>query len=169
MDIDYLKRQLALNRDRVASLAQGVPEDQARWKPDPETWSILEVVSHLADEEEFDFPVRLKMILEKSDKPWPEIDPQGWVSEREYNQGDLFETLNRYMRLRNEALAWLDNFDLVDWEMLYEAPFGEIKAGDMFVSWVTHDLLHLRQLVELQRFFLVKQAQPYRVDYAGDW
>ena len=168
MDIDY-KRQLALNRDRVACLAQGVPEDQARWKPDPETWSVLEVVSHLADEEEFDFPVRLKMILEKSDKSWPEIDPQGWVSEREYNQGDLFETLNRYMRLRNEALAWLDNFDLADWEMLYEAPFGEIKAGDMFVSWVTHDLLHLRQLVELQRFFLVKQAQPYRVDYAGDW
>ena len=169
MDIDYLKRQLALNRDRVACLAQGVPEDQARWKPDPETWSILEVVSHLADEEEFDFPVRLKMILEKSDKPWPEIDPQGWVSEREYNQGDLFETLNRYMRLRNEALAWLDNFDLADWEMVYEAPFGEIKAGDMFVSWVTHDLLHLRQLVGLQRFYLVKQAQPYRVDYAGDW
>lgn len=169
MDIDYLKRQLALNRDRVACLAQGVPEDQARWKPDPETWSILEVVSHLADEEEFDFPVRLKMILEKSDKSWPEIDPQGWVSEREYNQGDLFETLNRYMRLRNEALAWLDNSDLADWEMLYEAPFGEIKAGDMFVSWVTHDLLHLRQLVELQRFFLEKQAQPYRVDYAGDW
>ena len=49
MDFAYLKRQLAINRDRVAALARGVPEDQARWKPNEESWSILEVVSHLAD------------------------------------------------------------------------------------------------------------------------
>lgn len=169
MNTDFLRRQLALNRDRVAALAQGVPEDQARWKPDPETWSILEIVSHLADEEEYDFPVRLKMILEESDKPWSIIDPGGWVVEHEYNEGDLFETLKRYMKLRNEALAWLGSIDNPDWEITYEAPFGEVSAGDMFVSWVNHDLLHLRQLVEMQRDYLVDQAQPYRLDYAGDW
>ena len=169
MNVDFLRRQLALNRDRVAALAQGVPEDQARWKPDPETWSILEIVSHLADEEEFDFPVRLKMILEESDKPWPAIDPGGWVLEHKYNEGDLFETLKRYMTLRNEALAWLETAENPDWDKTYEAPFGEVTSGDMFVSWVTHDLLHLRQLVEMQRFYMVEQAQPYRLDYAGDW
>ena len=169
MNPDNLRRQLALNRDRVAALAQGVPEDQARWKPDPETWSILEVVCHLADEEEYDFPVRLKMILEESGKPWPAIDPAGWVSERKYNEGDLFETINRYLNLRNEALVWLDSIENPDWDMVYEAPFGEVTAGDMFVSWATHDLLHLRQLVELQRSYLVEEAKPYRMDYAGDW
>jgi hypothetical protein len=169
MERDFFRRQLALNRDRVAALAQGVPEEHARWKPDPESWSILEVVSHLADEEEFDFPVRLKMILEEADKPWPSIDPAGWVTERNYNEGDLFETLNRYMNLRNETLSWLDSLENPDWETSYEAPFGEITAGDMFVSWVTHDLLHLRQLIELQRQYLVEQAKPYRQEYAGDW
>lgn len=169
MDAVYLKRLLAINRDRVAALARGVPEDQARWKPNEESWSVLEVVSHLADEEEFDFPVRLKIILEDDEKIWPEIDPAGWVVERAYNQGDLYQSLNRYVNLRNEWLAWLDTLENPDWDALYEAPFGEIKAGDMFVSWVTHDLLHLRQLIELQRRYLEEQAKPYRMDYAGEW
>jgi len=169
MDEVYLKRQLALNRDRVAALARGISEDLAHWKPNQESWSVLEVICHLADEEEFDFPVRLQLILDKSDKAWPEIDPEGWVTERKYNEADLFETLNRYMGLRNEALAWLDSIENPDWDIVYEAPFGEITAGDMFVSWVTHDLMHLRQLIELQRFYLVEQAKPYHMDYAGDW
>jgi hypothetical protein len=169
MDVAILKRQLAINRDRVAALARGVPEDQARWKPTEESWSILEVVAHLADEEEFDFPVRLKIILEEADKTWPEINPGAWVVEREYNQGDLFESLNRYVKLRNEWLAWLDTLEDPDWDAAYEAPFGLITAGDMFASWVTHDLLHLRQLVELQRQYLEDQVKPYRMEYAGEW
>jgi hypothetical protein len=169
MDEVYLKRQLALNRDRVAALARGFSGDQARWKPNEESWSILEVICHLADEEEFDFPVRLQMILEKSEKTWPEIDPEGWVIDRKYNKLDLIENLSRYMDLRNEALNWLDSIEYPDWDIVHEAPFGEISAGELFVSWVTHDLLHLRQLIELQRFYLVEQAKPYRLDYAGDW
>lgn len=169
MDEVNLKRQLALNRDRVAALARGISEDQARWKPNEDSWSILEVICHLADEEEFDFPVRLQMILEKSEKAWPEIDSEGWVTERNYIELDLYETLSRYMDLRNEALVWLDSVENPDWDIVYEAPFGEISAGDMFVSWVGHDLVHLRQLIELQRFYLIEQAKPYNLDYAGDW
>ena len=169
MDEAYLKRQLAINRDRIAALARGIQEEQARWKPDPESWSILEVVNHLADEEEFDFSVRLKMILEKSEKPWPPIDPVEWVIEGQYNEQDLYESLTRYMTLRNANLDWLDSVKNPDWDTVFEAPFGEIKAGDMFVSWVTHDLMHLRQLVELQRLYLEERAKPFRLDYAGDW
>jgi hypothetical protein len=169
MDVPFLKRQLAINRDRVAALARGISEDQARWKPNPESWSILEVVTHLADEEEFDFPIRLRIILEGGEKTWPDIDPGGWVVEREYNQGDLFDSLNRYVNLRNEWLNWLDELEDPDWDAAYEAPFGFISAGDMFSSWVTHDLLHLRQLVELQRQYLEEQVKPYRMEYAGEW
>lgn len=169
MDAVYLKRQLALNRDRVAALARGIPESHARWKPNDESWSILEVISHLADEEEFDFPVRLKIILEDEEKTWPEIDPTGWVVERQYNQGELYESLKRFVNLRNEWLVWLDELEDPDWDASYQAPFGEITAGDMFASWVTHDLLHLRQLVELHRMYLEEQAKPYIMDYAGKW
>jgi hypothetical protein len=169
MDEAYLKRQLAINRDRVAALARGILEEQARWKPIPTSWSVLEVICHLADEEEFDFPVRLKLILEGSEKPWPAIDPLGWVEEHEYIKADLFETLNRFMNLRNSSLEWLNNLEAPDWAKVYQAPFGEMVAGDIFAAWTAHDLLHLRQLVELQYAYLVKRASPFKVDYAGEW
>ena len=44
-----------------------------------------------------------------------------------------------------------------------------MKAGDLLASWVAHDNLHTRQLVELRRSRLVELAQPYDVRYAGDW
>jgi hypothetical protein len=169
MDEAYLKRQLAINRDRVAALARGIPEQQALWKPVETSWSILEVVCHLADEEEFDFPVRLKMILEGSDKPWPAIDPQGWVLEHEYLKADLYETLNRYVKLRNQSLEWLDSLETPDWTKMVQSSFGNKVAGDMLASWAAHDLLHLRQLVELQYAYLIKRASPFKVDYAGEW
>jgi len=56
-----------------------------------------------------------------------------------------------------------------DWEAVYEAPFGPIRAGDVFASWVAHDLLHMRQLVELHWVYTTHRLQPYKVDYAGQW
>jgi hypothetical protein len=39
---------LARSRTAVLNAVEGVTEDQARWKPLPERWSILEYVEHLA-------------------------------------------------------------------------------------------------------------------------
>jgi hypothetical protein len=39
----------------------------------------------------------------------------------------------------------------------------------MLMAWVAHDLLHLRQLIELRYAYLQQQAQPYQIAYAGQW
>jgi len=39
----------------------------------------------------------------------------------------------------------------------------------LFVAWVAHDLLHLRQLVELKWAYGQTQYAPYSAGYAGDW
>jgi hypothetical protein len=39
---------LARSRTAVLNAVEGVTEDQARWKPMPERWSILEYIEHLA-------------------------------------------------------------------------------------------------------------------------
>jgi hypothetical protein len=44
-----------------------------------------------------------------------------------------------------------------------------MRAGDMFAAWTAHDQLHMRQFVELHRAWLVEQARPYNVGYAGEW
>ena len=169
MELAFFTRQLTDNADRIDALVSGVSQEEARWKPDPNSWSILEVINHLHDEELEDFRVRLEIILHNPEKPWPPIDPEGWVSEQRYNEQDLEESLNLFLDERDASLAWLHGLENPDWQTTYEAPWGEIRAGDMLVSWVTHDQLHMRQLVELHHLLTADQAKPFRLDYAGPW
>lgn len=157
------------NARRMTALVEGVGAEQARWKLDPAAWSILEVLCHLVDEEREDFRVRLELILYPSGSAWPPIDPRGWVSARAYNQRSLPETLQGLNAEREKSLAWLRGLLDANWDMSESAPWGSVSAGDMLASWAGHDLLHMRQLVELQRASTVQQAAPYSPDYAGEW
>jgi hypothetical protein len=56
-------------------LFKNISEEQARWKPGADRWSILEVINHLYDEEREDFRKRLALVLDNPDEPWPAIDP----------------------------------------------------------------------------------------------
>lgn len=169
MNLDYCIKQLADDAQRVRALVEGVGEEQARWKPDPESWSILEVTCHLLDEERYDFRVRLDITLHKPDEDWPGIDPGGWVTARKYNEQDLAASLQNYLEEREASLSWLRSLESPDWEATYQAPWAPIRAGDLLASWVAHDLLHMRQLVELHWYYKEEQVKPYSTRYAGDW
>jgi len=169
MNLEFFTNQMANHAGTVHSLTLGILDKQARWKPDPETWSILEVVNHLYDEEREDFRVRVDFILHHPGQPWPPINPQGWVTERDYNQHDLSQSVQAFLDARRKSLAWLKGLGNPDWQASAKVSFGTFSAGDIFTAWVAHDLLHLRQLVELHWAYMVHMADPYKVNYAGEW
>jgi hypothetical protein len=171
MNLDYFIARLAENRKAFESLATGVSVEQARWKPAPEKWSIVEVVGHLYDEETEDFRQRLRLLIERPGEPWPQIDPQGWVTEREYNKRDLRESLARFFDERKRSLAWLKKLSPsdVDWSARYERPQGNLRAGDLLASWLAHDFLHLRQLSRLHWEYTAALAAPFSTAYGGSW
>ena len=169
MNLEEYTAQMVQQAAAIRSLAEGISDQQARWKPGSDSWSILEVINHLYDEERQDFRVRLDIILHRTGENWPPIDPQGWVTSREYNKRDLGESLQKFLAEREKSLTWLNGLGSPDWQTTVPAPWGEVAAGDMFAAWVAHDLLHLRQLVELRYAYLTKDAQPYSLQYAGDW
>lgn len=169
MNFARTKQLLQQNSERIRELVQGVTKDQAPWRPVPDSWSILEVVNHLLDEEKEDFRVRLDIILHSPDKKWPPIDPEAWVIDRKYNDQNLDQSLAEFLRERQASLEWLETLSKPDWDAAYTAPLGTIRAGDIFSSWVAHDLLHLRQLVELHYAYTLKLVKPYDVTYAGPW
>lgn len=168
MDPFFLMTQMKNHAKAIQELAIGVSEEQARWKPAPESWSILEVSCHLLDEEREDFRVRLDCILKKTGQPWPPIDPKGWVKSRSYNQRDLSSTLKAFADERSKSLVWLKDLQNPDWQASVTVPFGKFYAGGIFAAWAAHDLLHLRQLIELHWDYLVNKVKPHLVDYAGE-
>jgi hypothetical protein len=74
-----------------------------------------------------------------------------------------------FLTARLDSLEWLLGLGEEDWTREHQAPFGAIRAGDLLAAWVAHDVLHMRQLVELKYTYLVRAMEPYRVKYAGDW
>jgi hypothetical protein len=157
------------NAQAIRALVAGCSDHQTRWKPDATSWSVLEVINHLLDEEREDFRARIDLVLHRGEEAWFRIDPEGWVTERGYNQRDLEPSLERFLAAREESLAWLGELGEVDWVVGYEAPFGWIRAGDILAAWVAHDVLHMRQLVALKWAYLVQTVEPYGVRYAGTW
>jgi hypothetical protein len=169
MNLEFCISQLSHHGEAIERLTLGLPAEQARWKPDTQAWSILEVVNHLYDEEREDFRIHTDYILYHRDQPWPLIDPQGWVTERGYNQRELGPSVQAFLEQRRKSVDWLVGLKSPDWQVFITAPFGRLSAGDMLASWVAHDLLHMRQLVELHWAWMVGAVAPYQVRYAGEW
>lgn len=134
MDLIYFTDQLKNNSQTIASLVNGISKDEARWRPLTDKWSILEVVNHLYEEEQKDFPLRLKYMLYYPEKTWPSIDPVSWVMENNYNGRDIKESVKNFLNERNKSVEWLHGIKNPNWENEYEASWGKIKAGDMFAA-----------------------------------
>lgn len=170
MDATAYIAALARNPAAIVALARAMPADQVRWRPAPAEWSALEVINHLADEEREDFRMRLDFVLHQQGETPPANHPGEWVIARAYNERGLDESLARFQREREQSLTWLRGLTAADWSRAWEvAPGYSLRAGDLLAAWAAHDLLHLRQLVELQYECRRQQAAPYRVEYAGDW
>ena len=160
--------RLEANARVFAALVERVSDEQARWKPEPAKWSILEVMNHVSDEEVEDFRTRLDLTLHHPGQPWPPINPQAWATERRYNEQELPRTLARFDRERRASVDWLRALAAPDLELGYDHPHeGRIRAGDLLASWLDHDLIHIRQITRLHHQWLERHASPYRTEYAG--
>jgi hypothetical protein len=169
MNLDYFINRFSNNRGVFESLLRDVSVDQAKWKPSPNEWSMLEVINHLYDEEREDFRQRLQLTLASPAQSWPPIDPRGWVIDRSYNERELDTSLNNFLAERENSLTWLGQLSSPNWENINKGPNGRLAAGDLLASWLAHDFLHIRQLTRLHWQFVGAIAQPYQTMYAGPW
>jgi hypothetical protein len=168
MNHQQIVERLSTNSDVFKHLLQGVPEDQARWKPAADRWSLLEVVNHLYDEEFEDFGKRIELVLSDPARPWPPIDPEGWVVQRRYNERNFRESLSNFLTAREASLVWLNEQTAADWEAIHHHPsMGPMSAELLLANWLAHDLFHIRQIAELQFAGLSKQVAPISLEYSG--
>jgi len=169
MDLDYFIHRFSENRKVFQSLLRGVSPEQAIWKPAPAKWSMLEVINHLYDEEREDFRDRLELTLKDPAQEWPQIDPQGWVTSRNYGDRELAASLDNFLSEREKSLAWLQGLESPAWQQRHEVSGRVRSAGDLLASWLAHDFLHIRQLARLHWQYLSVIAEPYETAYGGPW
>jgi hypothetical protein len=155
--------QMANQAEGIRVLAQTFAEAQTLWKPAPESWSLHEVLQHLYNEERMDFRWHLQTMFGGSPPP------QGFIRVESSSAG-----LEGFLAERRASLAYLTSLQAPDWEVRKELRFGPnetmtLSTGEMLVAWLEHDILHLRQIVELMHGCNALEAAPYSVKYAGGW
>jgi hypothetical protein len=170
LDVPWIIHRLASNASAFQSLLQSVQESQSRWKPAADKWSLLEVINHVADEEVEDFGTRLRLVLEDPQREWPPIDPERAAVDRDYNNRDLNESLERFVIARRISVEWLRNLKTPDWNAAHTHRGGNpLRAGDLLHSWFVHDLIHIRQINRLHYEYLAGTKTGFSSAYAGTW
>jgi hypothetical protein len=170
MDLPGVRRRFAADAKTLATLVEGVDEELSVWRQAPGKWSLVEIFMHLWDEEKEDFRVRLEYTLHRPGEAWPSIDPESWVTSRNYGDRNLGEALAGFLEEREASLRYLGGLRTPDLDRTHTRKgLGTFRAGDVLAAWSVHDLLHLRQITRLLFDHAVVRGTPYDVAYAGAW
>jgi len=137
------------------------------WKPSETSWSLLEVVCHLLDEEREDFRARIQHLFKHPNTHPPAIDPQGWVLERNYTKQDYKSVLQAFFEERTKSIEWLQNLKNAPWENSFEHQhFGTMSASLFLTNWLAHDYFHFRQIFKIKYLYIQSQSL-HSLNYAG--
>jgi hypothetical protein len=135
----------------VESLLDGLSEAWLDAREGPDTFSPRDVVGHLIHGEETDWVPRIRLILEHGDEqPFAPFDRFGF---REKTRGRAIDDLIAELRnLRSENLDYVRGLSLsaADFGRKGRHPaLGVVTLGQLFSTWMVHDLGHVRQIVRV--------------------
>jgi hypothetical protein len=131
---------------RLQRLLSGVPPKITSRRPQPEKWSISEILAHLADGE-LVFAHRLRMVLGGTRSPLTPYDQERWADAFRYDTCPLADSLALFSTVRRANLALVarvprESLALTgtheEWGTETVASLLQIEAG--------HDRNHLEQI-----------------------
>jgi hypothetical protein len=146
-----LTQTFALLRNTPAALNALLRDLPTSWTHSNEgasTWTIYDVVGHLAYGETSDWPARAKIILEHGgSRPFTPFDRLGQVSS---SQGKVLpQLLDEFATLRARNLSELESLNLTpeDLDRRGAHPsFGPVTLSQLLAAWAIHDMSHLHQI-----------------------
>ncbi len=144
---NYALAALEGNARVLAFLLRDVELGSPRWdaRPDPERFTLREIVAHLAEYDEVSRERFEKMIREENPS-FPDWDPD--QAARHYAQRDPKHQLKLLLESRHELRAWLAGLAEHEWKCLGTRPrVGEFSVEDGVTLLLVHDGYHLEQVV----------------------
>jgi hypothetical protein len=162
MTLDEIIRQMNSNAEAIRALIGTISEQEALWKPNPESWCLKEVMEHVYNEERLDFRQHLMEMLHDPPQAWGPGDDSMSVE-------TCRQALDGFLAERKTSILWLSSQEGANWDTETASEWRTLQAGEVLVSWVEHDFLHMRQMIEVLYAWNEDQAKPYSVQYAGGW
>lgn len=164
---DLLINRLETNLSVINAQLNNREKEEYFFKPNEESWSMIQVLSHLIDEEELDFRDRVFSVLNDPTKALPSYDPLKLMAGRSFVDEDYNEMLDRFMDERLKSVAMLRTLDQPNWLNAYNHPkMGSVSAQYFLTNWIAHDYIHIQQINRLAYQYLHKRTTQ-DLNYAG--
>ena len=143
-------RQLEATPEILRGLMRELTEEDARWKPAPDRFSVAEVLAHLSHSEGHCYRLRLDRFINEER---PEVEPDDAQFHLDlYRNADPEDSFDHFEEQRESNIEFLRNLPegAGDRRAIHRVA-GEITMAQMLHEWAMHDLGHIRQIAELVR------------------
>jgi uncharacterized damage-inducible protein DinB len=136
---------------KLQKLIKPLNKKQLTQRPDPKTWSIAEVLAHLADAELVG-GFRMRLIAGSNGTPIKAFDQDVWADVFSYGKQDPKVSLETFRVLRENNLRMLKSLPASAWENygMHEER-GKETLAHVVRMFAGHDLNHLAQVEKLAK------------------
>jgi hypothetical protein len=136
--------------DVLRGLMSELTEEDARWKPAEDRFSIAEVLAHLSHSEGHCYRMRLDRFLAEERPEFEPDDAQMYLDL--YRDADPEDAFDHFEEQRENNVEFLRRLPAAakDRTAIHKE-YGEITLSQMLNEWALHDLGHIRQVAELVR------------------
>ncbi|MDU0328712.1 DinB family protein [Paenibacillus sp. 3LSP] len=136
---------------QLLTAIDGLSEEQTTWKPKPESWSVLEVLTHLVDHS-IVVSFRIRDILAGTEAQLPAFNQDAWVSGQYANAGKVSDVLQTFHALLLYNSLLLSRLDAEDLEKTGVNAKGETVSIKQIVEGFTnHVQRHLGQIDRIKQ------------------
>ena len=134
----------------LRGLMSGLSEEDVRWKPAPDRFSIGEVLAHLSHSEGHCYRMRVDRFLTEER---PEFEPDDAQFHLDlYRRADPEDSFDHFEEQRETNVNYLRELPAAaGGRVAVHKVAGEITLSQMLHEWALHDLGHIRQIAELVR------------------
>ena len=133
--------------ETLTSLLKGVSQAQARSaKGGDEDWSVVEVICHLRDAEEF-FIKRMQAMRDQDNPVIAGYDQEALARERNYKAANLQAALAGFSAFRQQTVAEFSKLTPEQWQRPGQHnEMGQITIFAQAIHHAAHDAIHCAQI-----------------------
>lgn len=154
LPIDEIMAILPETPRRIATVTDGLTPTELRASPDPDAWSINDVLAHLRACHDVLGGSILRIVAEDAPR-WRRLSPRTWIGKTDYPEWDFAPAFTAFREQRTELLKGLEPLPPEGWDrfaMVTERD-GKIVArtalyyGDWLAEHERQHWTHLEEIV----------------------
>ena len=150
--------------DELKEAVNGLNEEQLRWKPAPDKWSITEVLTHIADHL-IVVSFRIREILSGSEVRLPAFRQDAWIAGQLANEGSASDALDTFRALTAYNALLLRRLPDNDWDKSGVNVKGEtVTLLSVVRGFVAHARNHLGQIDRVKQAAAQAHVPGYQTE-----